>query len=52
MARPVSETPVLKVTYEEALARWKRSLEIKREAEKRIAEEWARRGITGTIVAL
>ncbi|MBO4315637.1 MAG: hypothetical protein IKX24_00780 [Prevotella sp.] len=41
-----------KVTYEEALARWKRSLEIKHEAEKRMAEEWERRGITGTIVSL
>ena len=43
---------VKKITYEEALARWKRSLEIKRAAEKRMAEEWARRGITGTIVSL
>jgi hypothetical protein len=42
----------LKVTYEEALARWRHSLEIKRNAEKRMAEEWARRGITGTIVSL
>ena len=41
-----------KITYEEALARWKRSLEIKRAAEKRMAEEWARRGLTGTIVSL
>ena len=38
--------------YEEALARLKRSLEIKRDAEKRIAEEWFRRGLTGTIVSL
>lgn len=43
---------VKKVSYEEALARWKHSLEIKRAAEKRIAEEWARRGLTGTIVSL
>ena len=43
---------VKKVTYEEALARWKHSLEIKRAAEKRMAEEWDRRGITGTIVSL
>ena len=43
---------VKKITYEEALARWKRSLEIKRAAEKRMVEEWARRGITGTIVSL
>lgn len=41
-----------KVTYEEALARWKHSLKIKHEAEKRMAEEWERRGITGTIVSL
>ncbi len=41
-----------KVTYEEALARFKHSLEIKRNAEKCMAEEWARRGITGTIVSL
>lgn len=41
-----------KVTYEEALARFKHSLEVKRAAEKRIAEEWARRGLTGTIVSL
>jgi len=39
-------------SYEDALARWKRSLEIKAGAEKRMAEEWARRGITGTIVSL
>ena len=43
---------VKKVTYEEALARFKHSLEVKRAAERRIAEEWARRGLTGTIVAL
>ena len=43
---------VKKVTYEEALARFRHSLEVKRAAEKRIAEEWARRGLTGTIVAL
>ena len=43
---------VKKVTYEEALARFKHSLEVKRAAEKRIAEEWARRGLTGTIVSL
>ena len=41
-----------KVSYEEALARFKHSLEVKRAAEKRIADEWARRGLTGTIVAL
>ena len=43
---------VKKVTYDEALARFKSSLEIKRAAEKRIAEEWARRGLKGTIVSL
>lgn len=42
----------LRHTYEDALARWKHSIEIKRNAEKRMAEEWARRGITGTIVSL
>ena len=41
-----------KISYEEALARFKHSLEVKRAAEKRIAEEWTRRGLTGTIVAL
>ncbi len=43
---------IKKVTYEEALARWKHSLEIKRAAEERMAQEWARRGIKGTIVSL
>ena len=43
---------IKKVSYEEALARFKHSLEVKRAAEKRIADEWARRGLTGTIVAL
>lgn len=41
-----------KVTYEEALARFKRSLEIKRNAEKRMAEEWKAMGLKGTIVSL
>lgn len=41
-----------KIKYEQALARWKRSIQIKREAEKRMAKEWRRRGITGTIVSL
>jgi hypothetical protein len=41
-----------KITYEEALARWKRSLEIKRAAEKRMAEEWKAMGLQGTIVTL
>lgn len=43
---------VKKVTYEEALARFKRSLEIKRNAEKRMAEEWKAMGLTGTIISL
>ena len=43
---------IKKVTYEEALARFKRSLEIKRNAEKRMAEEWKAMGLTGTIVTL
>ena len=43
---------IKKVTYAEALARFKHSLEVKRTAEKRIAEEWARRGLTGSIVSL
>lgn len=41
-----------KITYEEALARFKRSLEIKRAAEKRMEEEFKRMGLTGTIVSL
>jgi len=41
-----------KVTYEEALARFKHSLEIKRNAERRMAEEWKSMGLTGTIVSL
>lgn len=45
-------TEIKKVTYEEALARFKRSLEIKRNAEKRMAEEWKAMGLTGTIVSL
>ena len=43
---------IKKVTYEEALARFKRSLEIKRNAEKRMAEEWKAMGLKGTIVSL
>lgn len=41
-----------KVTYEEALARFKRSLKIKHEAEKRMKKEWEAMGLTGTIVSL
>ncbi len=43
---------VKKITYEEALARFKHSLEIKHAAQKRMEEEWNRRGIKGTIVSL
>lgn len=35
-----------KVTYEEALARFKRSLKIKHEAEKRMKKEWEAMGLT------
>ena len=41
-----------KVTYEEALARFKHSLEIKRAAEKRIEAQWRSEGLKGTIVSL
>ncbi len=30
-----------KITHEEALRRWKHSLEIKREWERKVAERWA-----------
>ena len=30
-----------KITHEEALLRWKHSLEIKREWERKVAERWA-----------
>jgi hypothetical protein len=43
---------IKEVTYEEALARFKRSLEIRRNAEKRMAEEWKAMGLKGTIVSL
>lgn len=43
---------VKKVTYEEALARFKRSLEIKRAAEKRFKERCKQMGLKGTIVSL
>jgi len=43
---------VKKVTYEDALARFKRSLEIKRNAERRMEEEWKAMGLTGTVVSL
>lgn len=35
---------VKKFTYEEALARWKHSLEIKREWERKVMERWEREG--------
>jgi hypothetical protein len=41
-----------KITYEDALARWKHSLEIKRAAEKRFEERCKRMGLKGTIVSL
>ncbi len=41
-----------KITYEEALARFKRSLEIKRNAEKRFEERCKQMGLKGTIVSL
>ena len=40
------------MTYEEALARFKHSLEVKRAAEKRFGERCKRLGLTGTIVSL
>ena len=43
---------VKKPTYEEALARFKHSLEIKHAAEKRMAEEFKQMGLKGTIVSL
>jgi len=54
-ARNIKNTVIMekkKITYEEALARFKRSLEIKHAAQKRMEEEWNRRGIKGTIVSL
>ncbi len=41
-----------KITYEEALARFKRSLEIRQAAKKRMAEEFKQMGLKGTIVSL
>lgn len=35
---------VKKFTYEEALALWKHSLEIKREWERKVMERWEREG--------
>ncbi len=33
---------IKKITHEEALRRWKHSLEIKREWERKVVERWAR----------
>jgi len=41
-----------KITYEQALARLKRSIEVKRNAERRMAEEWKAMGLQGNIVTL
>jgi hypothetical protein len=43
---------VKKVTYEEALARFKHSLEVKRAAKKRAEEYWKSMGLTGKVVSL
>jgi len=43
---------VKKVTFEEALSRFKRSIEIKRSAEKRFEERCKQMGLKGTIVSL
>ena len=43
---------IKKVTYEEALARIKRSLEIRRNAERRMADEWEKMGLKGTAESL
>ena len=32
---------IKKITHEEAFSRWKHSLEIKREWERKVAERWA-----------
>lgn len=41
-----------KITYEEALARIKRSLEIRRNVERRMADEWENMGLKGTVESL
>lgn len=38
---------MVKITKEEAIARFRKSFEIKKKAEQRIEEEWKRMGITG-----
>ncbi len=52
MLKRADKMKAKKITYEEALARFKHSLEVKREAQKRMEEEWNRRGIRGTIISL
>lgn len=46
------EKKTKKITYEEALARFKRALENKRKAERRMQKEWEAMGMTGKIVSL
>ena len=43
---------IKKVTYEEALARFKRSLEIRRNVERRMADEWEKMGLKGIAESL
>ena len=43
---------IKKITYEEALARFKRSLEIRRNVERRMADEWEKMGLKGTAESL
>ncbi len=40
-----------KITYEEALARWRHSLEIKREWEQKVVERWEREDKQKVILA-
>ena len=41
-----------KISYEDALARFRHSLEVKRAAEKRLTEEFKNMGLKGTVVTL
>ena len=41
-----------KINKKEAITRFMKSLEIKKNAERRISEEWKRMGITGQMIAL
>ena len=43
---------IKKISYEEALARIKRSLEIRRNAKRRMADEWEKMGLKGTAESL